>query len=88
MILQKKKESGNEKTYKHKQICGIVPGLGGWHKFVYAFFGSFLMACKHFPALSMPALQRGAAWADERLLDALQASGSLSPKMAASICTL
>ena len=30
--------SGKEKTHKHKQICGIVPGLGGCQKFVYAFF--------------------------------------------------
>ena len=22
------------KTHKHKQIPGIVPGLGGWHNFV------------------------------------------------------
>ena len=26
------------KTHKHKQICGIVPGLGGWRNFVYVFF--------------------------------------------------
>ena len=26
------------KTHKHRQICGIVPGLGGWQKFVHAFF--------------------------------------------------
>ena len=32
------------KTHKHKQICGIVPGLGGFQNFVYVFyfFGSFL----------------------------------------------
>ena len=30
--------SGKEKTHKHKQICGIVPGLGGCQKFVYVFF--------------------------------------------------
>ena len=30
--------SGKEKTHKHKQICGIVPGLGGYQKFVYVFF--------------------------------------------------
>ena len=31
--------SGKErKTHKHKQICGIVPGLGGWQNFVYVFF--------------------------------------------------
>ena len=26
------------KTHEHKQICGIVPGLGGCQKFVYVFF--------------------------------------------------
>ena len=37
-------QSGKEKTHKHKQICGIVPGLGGCQNFVYVFFfGSFLM---------------------------------------------
>ena len=37
-------KSGKEKTHKHKQICGIVPGLGGHQNFVYVFFfGSFLM---------------------------------------------
>ena len=30
--------SGKDKTHKHKQICGIVPGLGGWQKFVYVLF--------------------------------------------------
>ena len=30
--------SGKEKTHKHKQICGIVPGLGGCQKVVYVFF--------------------------------------------------
>ena len=30
--------SGKEKTCKHKQICGIVPGLGGCQDFVYVFF--------------------------------------------------
>ena len=30
--------SGKEKTHKHKQICGIVPGLGGCQIFVYVFF--------------------------------------------------
>ena len=34
--------SGKEKTHKHKQICGIVLGLGGWQNFVYVFFRSFL----------------------------------------------
>ena len=29
---------GKKKTHKHKQICGIVPGLGGCQKFVYVFF--------------------------------------------------
>ena len=39
--------SGKEK-HKHKQICGIVPGLGGCQNFVYVFFffGSFLMGEK------------------------------------------
>ena len=33
-----------KKTHKHKQICGIVPGLRGCQKVVYVFFfGSFLM---------------------------------------------
>ena len=31
--------SGKEKTHKHKQICGIVPGLGGCQNVVYVFFG-------------------------------------------------
>ena len=31
--------SGKEKTHKHKQICGIVPGLGGCQNFVDVFFG-------------------------------------------------
>ena len=37
------------KTHKHKQICGIVPGLGGCQNFVYVFFfgGSFLMGEKN-----------------------------------------
>ena len=40
--------SGKEKTHKHKQICGIVPGLGGCQNFVYVFFfGSFLMGEKN-----------------------------------------
>ena len=30
-----------KKTHKHKQICGIVPGLGGYQKFVYVFFFFF-----------------------------------------------
>ena len=30
--------SGKEKTHKHKQICGIVRGLGGRQNFVYVFF--------------------------------------------------
>ena len=38
--------SGKEKAYKHKQICGIVPGLGGCQNFVYVFFGAFLMGRK------------------------------------------
>ena len=29
--------SGKDKTHEHKQICGIVPGLGGWEIFVYVF---------------------------------------------------
>ena len=31
-------EFRERKTHKHKQICGIVPGLGGCQKFVYVFF--------------------------------------------------
>ena len=39
--------SEKEKTHKLKQICGIVPGLGGCQKVVYVFlFGSFLMGEK------------------------------------------
>ena len=39
---------GKKKAHKHKQICGIVPGLGGWQNFVYVFFfGSFLMGEKN-----------------------------------------
>ena len=30
--------SGKEKTHKHKQICGTVPGLAGCQTFVYVFF--------------------------------------------------
>ena len=30
--------SRKEKTHKHKQIRGIVPGLGGCQNFVYVFF--------------------------------------------------
>ena len=37
---------GKEKTHKYKQICGIVPGLGGCQKFVYVFFWPFLMGEK------------------------------------------
>ena len=32
MIVQGKKNT------VHKQICGIVLGLGGWQNFVYVFF--------------------------------------------------
>ena len=43
-------KSGKEKTHKHKQICGIVPELGGCHIFclcLFLFFlGSFLMGRK------------------------------------------
>ena len=36
------------KKHKHKQICGIVPGLGGWQNFVYVFFsGHSLWGEKH-----------------------------------------
>ena len=39
--------SGKEKTHKHKQICGIVPGTGWVPKFcLCVFFGSFLMGEK------------------------------------------
>ena len=31
-------KSGKEKTHKHKQICGIIPALGGCQKVVYVFF--------------------------------------------------
>ena len=36
----RKRRSGKEKTHKHKhkQICGIVPGLGVCQNFVYVFF--------------------------------------------------
>ena len=37
-----------EKTHKHKQICGIVPGLGGCQQFVYLLFsGHSLWGEKH-----------------------------------------
>ena len=36
--LKNNKYSGTEKTHKHEQICGIVPGLGGRQNFVYVFF--------------------------------------------------
>ena len=32
------KIQGQKKTHKHKQICGIVPGLSGCQNFVYVFF--------------------------------------------------
>ena len=35
--------SGKEKTHKHKQIYGIVPGLGGCQKFVYVVFSGYLL---------------------------------------------
>ena len=37
-VKRTQENSGKEKTHKHKQICGIVPGLGGCQKFVYVFF--------------------------------------------------
>ena len=37
--------SGKE-AHQHKQMCGIVLGLGGWKNFVYVFYGSFLMGEK------------------------------------------
>ena len=43
-------------------------------------------ACKHFLALSMPALRREAAWAEGRFLGALPSS-NLSPRTAVSIYT-
>ena len=42
------------RTHKHKQICGIVPGLGGCQKFVHVFFGSFLMGEKKTHKQSSP----------------------------------
>ena len=30
---------GERETHKHKQICGIVPGLNGWRNLVYVFWG-------------------------------------------------
>ena len=42
--------SGKEKAHKHKQICRIVPGLGGCQKVVYVFFlfsGHSLWGGKH-----------------------------------------
>ena len=30
--------SGERKTHKDKHICGIIPELGGWQKYVYVFF--------------------------------------------------
>ena len=45
--IREKLKSGKEKTHKHKQICGIVPGLGGVPKIcLCVFFGSFLMGEK------------------------------------------
>ena len=38
--------SGKEKTHKHKQICGIVLGLGGFAKSCSCVCGSFLMGEK------------------------------------------
>ena len=35
-----RENSGKEKTHKHKQIWGIVPGLGGRQKVVYVTFFS------------------------------------------------
>ena len=45
-IVKPFKFSGKEKTYKHKQSWGIVPGLGGWQTFVSVFLGSFRMGRK------------------------------------------
>ena len=36
MALYQRKKT--HKFIKHKDICGIVLGLGGWQNFVYAFF--------------------------------------------------
>ena len=38
--------SGKGKTHKHKQICGIVPGLGGFQKVICVFFWVILMGEK------------------------------------------
>ena len=38
--------SGKEKTHKYKKNCRIVPGLGGWQRFLCVFFGSFLVGRK------------------------------------------
>ena len=42
-------QSGKERRHKHKQIPGIVAGLGGCQNFVYVFFcsGHFLMGEKN-----------------------------------------
>ena len=37
-VEQYKRSSGKEKTHKQKQICGIVPGLGGCQNLVFVFF--------------------------------------------------
>ena len=46
MCLETHPHSWKERTHKHKQICGIVPGLCGCQNLVYVFFGSFLMGEK------------------------------------------
>ena len=38
LLNRKPNCQGKKKTHKHKQICGIVPGLGGCQKCVYVFF--------------------------------------------------
>ena len=41
------KIQGKKKTHKHKQMCGIVPGLGGWQNCVYVFFVGSLLIHKY-----------------------------------------
>ena len=55
--------SGDPRRTPEKQTVGTVTASQ-----------NMLSLRKHFRALSMPALQRGAAWAEERLLGALRQS--------------
>ena len=50
-------KSGKEKTHKHKQICGIVPGLGGCQKVVYVFFFCHSLWVRKLHKQNLPKIQ-------------------------------